>query len=157
MLYVNMLQSNVYKICIAVSIEKMWKRHLVNRPGTEGSVVWGYRKEYSQIWIKCFSLCTSLCTCVLCFENNKVFTKISSWFPHAEGCLPFPQEIELLKFCFCPVIMLASLQGDWKEEIRASAPLEYKFESWYPYGWPKSELVAGKDEYFGAVSIRFLH
>ena len=65
---------------------------------------------------------------LLCFESNKVFTKIRSWFPPPEGCLPFPLEIELLKFCFCLVTMLASLQGDWKEEIGASVPLEYKFE-----------------------------
>ena len=49
MLYVNMLQIYVYKICISVSIEKIWKRHLVNRQGIEGSVVWGYRTEYSQV------------------------------------------------------------------------------------------------------------
>jgi hypothetical protein len=51
-----MLQIYVYKTCISASIEKMWKSHLVNRQGTEGSVICGYRTEYSQVLIKGFSL-----------------------------------------------------------------------------------------------------
>jgi hypothetical protein len=69
MLYVNMLQIYVYKICILVSIEKIWKKHLVSRQETEGSVVWGIKQNIAKFDKRVFIMYFCVLKVVRCSQK----------------------------------------------------------------------------------------